>query len=113
MGQKYTKERNLICRTLSSEEKLDMSPKTIENIEIYKKDENTFIVVIEKSKQIIALGCLNVKMTKKRRIGFIGVIKDIVVYDNNIKLREKLIQYMIVQAIEKGCYGYAMDEYTD
>ena len=25
-----------------------------------------------------------------------------------IILREKLIQYTIVQAIDKGCYGYAM-----
>ena len=53
------------------------------------------------------------KLTKKKRYGFIGVIKDIVIHTKDKSVSTELIGHIAEYAIEQGCYGCTMDEVVE
>lgn len=112
MGQVESSENNVKYRVLNKEEVNRLSPNIYKNIEEYKNKKNieVFVIETEKEKKILGLGCLIMKLTKKKRYGFIGVIKDIVIHSKDESASIDLIEYISEYAIEKGCYGCTMDE---
>ena len=55
----------------------------------------------------------NNEVNKKKRYGFIGVIKDIVIHTKDKSVSTELIGHIAEYAIEQGCYGCTMDEVVE
>ena len=112
MGQAESSENKVDYRLLNKEEINKLSPNIYKNIEQYKNKKNIdiFVIETEKEKKILGLGCLIMKLTKKKRYGFIGVIKDIVIHTKDKSVSTELIGHIAEYAIEQGCYGCTMDE---
>ena len=53
------------------------------------------------------------KLTKKNRYGFVGIIKDIVIHSKDDKMSHDLIGHIAEYAIEHGCYGCTIDELVE
>lgn len=115
MGQAESSESKVDYRLLNKEEINKLSPNIYKNIEQYKNKKNIdiFVIETEKEKKILGLGCLIMKLTKKKRYGFIGVIKDIVIHTKDKSVSTELIGHIAEYAIEQGCYGCTMDEVVE
>ena len=115
MGQTKSRETKVNYRLLNKEEVTRVSPNIYKNIEDYKNKKNidVFVIETEKEKKIVGIGCLIMKLTKKNRYGFMGIIKDIVIHSKDDKMSHDLICHIAEYAIEQGCYGCTMDELVE
>lgn len=115
MGQIESSENKVNYRLLNKQEVNQLSSNIYKNIEDYKNKENIhiFIIETEKEKKIVGIGCLMMKLTKKNRYGFVGIIKDIVIHSKDDKMSHDLIGHIAEYAIEHGCYGCTIDELVE
>tara|TARA_B100000424_G_scaffold260564_1_gene244542 strand:- start:415 stop:762 length:348 start_codon:yes stop_codon:yes gene_type:complete len=115
MGQVESSESKVNYRLLNKEEVNQLSPNIYKNIEDYKDKKNidVFVIETEKEKKVIGIGCLMMKLTKKKRYGFVGIIKDIVIHSKDDNMSHNLIGHIAEYAIENGCYGCTMDELVE
>jgi hypothetical protein len=72
MGQAESSEKRVKYRLLNKDEINKLSPNIYKNIEQYKNKKNIdiFVIETEKEKKILGLGCLIMKLTKKKEIWF-------------------------------------------
>ena len=101
----------VMCKLMDSDCERDVHY-LLENIELDKNKKNVHIFVLQEeiNKQILGVGCVLFKLTKKYRIGVIGEIYNIHVHKSvNMEKQHEFIKEIANFAINSGCYTCTLE----